>query len=96
MYLEDFPVRLVAGVLGEGRLARGLEVAALAPERLPHAVLLEEVHLERHLAADALLLAHRAEHGAAAADAAAAGSPRPLLGARVRVPHVLAQLRRAK
>ena len=84
----------MAGVLGEGRLARGLEVAALAPERLPHAVLLEEVHLERHLAADALLLAHRAEHGAAAD--AAAGPPRPLLGARVRVPHVLAQLRRAK
>ena len=81
----------MAGVLCEGRLARGLEVAALAPERLPHAVLLEEVHLERHLAADALLLAHRAEHRAAAA-----GPDRPLLGARVRVPHVLAQLRRAK
>ena len=85
----------MAGVLGEGRLARSLEVASLAPERLPHAVLLEEVHLERHLAADALLLAHRAEHGAAAA-AAAAGPARLLLGARVRVPHVLAQLRRAK
>ena len=70
--------------------ARSLEVAALAPERLSHAVLLEEVHLESHLAPDALLLAHRTEHGAATGPAGL------LLGARVSVTHVLTQLRRTE
>ena len=77
-------------MLRERGFARGLEVAALAPERLAHAVLLEEVHLERHLAPDALLLAHRAEHGAAT------GPARLLLGTRVGVTHGLTQLRRTK
>ena len=77
-------------MLRERGFARGLEVAALAPERLSHSVLLEEVHLERHLAPDALLLTHRAEHGAATGPAGL------LLGARVGVTHVLPQLRRAE
>ena len=68
--------------------ARSLEVAALAPERLSHSVLLEEVHLERHLAPDALLLAHRTEQRAATGPAGL------LLGTWVSVTHVLTQLRR--